>query len=85
MHDLHVYNHDRQVIFNGNFARENLTAPGIKLATFRPTTPILLPHLPYRFLGLLLVTQHGWALTGTSTLGNLVVAAVATFSVRLLD
>ena len=26
-------------------------------------------HLPYRFFGLLLVTRHGWALTGT--LGNL--------------
>ena len=53
-----------------DFAGENLLTLGFEPTTFRPTSSSLQPHLPYRFLGLLLVTQHGQALTVSQYFGG---------------
>ena len=46
MHNLHD---EKQVIFNVDFARENLPAPRFEPPTFRPTTSSLQLHLPKIF------------------------------------
>ena len=63
MHDLHVYNDEKQLLINGDFTRGNFSGTGLEPATFRPTSSSLQPSP--RFLGLLQRTGLGQALTGS--------------------
>ena len=58
MRILHAYNDAKQVIFNGDFARENLPASGFEPATFRPTSSSLQAHLFVNYnVGLIICLQ----------------------------
>ena len=69
---LHVYNDEKQVLFNGDFARENFASTGIHVFFIAVITFLR------GFLASSCVPDTVEPLLVASTLGDLVAAAIAT-------
>ena len=76
---LYVYNDEKQVLFNGDFVRENIDGTGTQTSDL-PTNVFFIAAVTF-LTGFLAYSYAPGSLLVTSTLGDLVVAAIATISV----
>ena len=67
MHNLHVYNAEKYIIFNGDFARENFASTGIRTHIF------FIQAAPLS--GLWPLTRYVWALSSRHNSGGLISTA----------
>ena len=76
---LYVYNDEKQVLFNGDFVRENIDSTGIQTRDL-PTNVFFIAAVTF-LTGFVASFYVPGPLLLTSTLGDLVAAAIATISV----